>query len=388
MRISRKRAALFIVTFVTIVAIAALLIKTKPPPSTETREALPARVEGVIVTATELNPTRRFTGRIEPRYRSLMHFEVSGRVMTIHADTGTTVEQGDLLISIDPADYRDRLLEAETALLQEQKATSRDRELLVLAEMNVELAQKEVDRLGKLGTRLASQATLDNALQALSQQKSETLRLQHSLDTAEQRELSRQLAVDKARRELDRTGLRAPFDGIVSKRLVSPGDRVGTNTDAVQIIDRGNPELLIHVPTSIVASLSQGQQLALYHEDSELKGKLVSIQPDADEKTGTHAVRISVGKGDPVPGTVMQAEVPLGKVEKALTVPVSAILSDDGDDFLFVISDGSLEKRPVRLGLREDGVQVIINGAKDGEQVVARDVAALVDRQKVVVNGE
>jgi|GEM_PF-1922839 RND family efflux transporter MFP subunit len=388
MRFDGKSATIFVAILLVIASLVAFLLATRPEPVSETRDIQPARVETVIVSATTLKPTRLFHGRVEPRFRSLLHFEVAGRVTEVHVAAGDRVSRGTVLVSIDDADYRDQLSEAELAFVQERRGIERDRALLELARENSALAQKEVDRLSRLGSKLASQSALDDAQQSMSQFRSEVLRLEHVIATAQQRQETSQLAVDKTRRNLERTTIRAPYDGIVSRRLVSPGDYAPVNSAAIQLITADLPELLIHVPTAVVPALSAGQQLRLLRDHADFRGEVRSIQPDADEKTGTHEVRIRITDATLVPGEILRAEVPLGELDDILTVPVSALLSEEGKEYLFIVSDSRLERRLVRTGVRVASEQQIIEGAVAGEAVVARDVAALVDGQRVVVAEE
>ncbi|OOZ39553.1 hypothetical protein BOW52_07160, partial [Solemya elarraichensis gill symbiont] len=176
MRFDGKSATIFVAILLVIVSLVAFLLATRPEPVSETREIQPARVETVTVSATTLKPLRLFHGRVEPRFRSLLHFEVEGRVTEIHVVAGDRVSQGAVLVSIDDADYRDQLTEAELALEQEKRSFERDRALLEVARENSVLAQREVDRLSRLGSKLASESALDDAQQSKSQFRSEVLR--------------------------------------------------------------------------------------------------------------------------------------------------------------------------------------------------------------------
>ena len=372
-----------------IVAIIFLLLITRPQPSSALRQIPPTRVEATIVTVTPVNPTRRFTGRIEPRYRANLRFEVSGRVSQVFADTGSFVRAGEAILALDDAEYRDRLKEAEALLEQEKRSIARDQAQLAIAAESLLLAEKEVDRLESIGTALASETALDTAKRSRIQLQGEVIQLQHAVDIAEQRLASRQVAVNRAERDLDHASLRAPFDGLVNQRFVSPGDFVSTATDAVQFIDINEPELVLHVPGVMVEALSLQQELTLYTDNQQYRGLLVAIQPDAEGQTATHQVRAQVLTEDALlPGRLMQADLPMPAIDEALVVPLSAVLSDDGEHVVFVIHDNKVERRPVRIGLREGDQQVLLSGVSAGEQLVSRDLAALVDGQEVVVISE
>ncbi len=381
------RSTIRILSLVAIIAMTIfavkLLIAFKPPQKNETREAQVTRVHTVIVSAKTLKPTLQLTGRLEPARRANLYFQIPGIITTVKIEPGQHVEKGEALMMINADDYRDRLRETQAMLQQETAGIERDRELLALAIHNEQLSQAEVDRLGKLGSKLSSQSSLDVAQQKLTQLQSEHLRLKFALDTAQQRIALKRAARDKAQRNVERTTLRAPFDGLVNQVIVDPGDYATTLSGmAVEIID-AQLEARFNLPASVVKELQPGATIMVTIDSREYRGKLVSIQPDPDATTATHPAHIMVGGEELIPGQIALIELPTAAASNVTVVPVTALLNDDGKHVLFVVNQDKLERRNVTPGIRHSGWRQIREGVEPGEVIVARDVAALADGQQV-----
>ncbi len=381
------RTTIRILSLVAIIAITLLVVKLliafKPPPKNETREIQITRVQTFIVSAKTLKPTLQVTGRLEPARRANLYFQIPGIITAVKIDPGQPVEKGEALLSIDAADYRDRLRETQAMLQQETAGIERDRELLALALHNEQLSQAEVDRLSKLGSKLSSQSSLDVAQQKLTQLRGEHLRLKYALDTAQQRIALKTAARDKAQRNVERTTLRAPFDGLVNQVSVDPGDYATTLSGmAVEIID-AQLEARFNLPASVVKGLQPGATTMVTIDSREYRGKLVSIQPDPDATTATHPAHITISGEGLIPGQIALIELPTAAASNATVAPVTALLNDDGIHSLFVVHQHKLERRTIIPGIRHNGWQQIREGVEPGEVIVARDVAALADGQRV-----
>ena len=381
------RTTIRILSLVAIIAIplfvVKLLIAFKPPPKNETREAQVARVQTVIVSAKTLKPTLQLTGRLEPARRANLYFQIPGVITAVKIEPGQRVEKGEALLSIDAADYQDRLRETEAMLQQETAGIERDRELLALARHNEQLSQAEVDRLSKLGSKLSSQSSLDAAQQKMTQLRGEHLRLKYALDTAQQRIALKRAARDKAQRNVERTTLHAPFDGLVNQVSVDPGDYATTLSGmAVEIID-AQLEARFNLPASVVKQLQPGATIMVTVDSREYSGTLISIQPDPDATTATQPAHITMRGEGLIPGQIALIELPTAAASNVTVVPVTALLNDDGSHSLFIVNQHTLERRNVTPGIRHSGWRQIREGVEPGEVIVARDVAALADGERV-----
>ncbi len=389
------RKASFFLTLLLVLAIAggvALLVKTKPRAEVKLRETRSTLVSLVEVRQETLKPVDRVTGRLEPARRAFLHFQLSGQLAERDVEPGVVVAGGDLLVRLDDADFLDELHDAELALAREKAAVSRDRRLLSLARKHVALAENEVDRQRKLGKKsLASRAGLDSARTALLQRQTEVARLEYAIDTARQRIDLKQTALDRARRKLARTRLRAPWGGRVNQVFVDAGDYVTPASQVVELMDVERLDLLVQTGLRAVRALRPGLKVELEAGGRHIEGRIRSVQYAPEADTGTYPVRIRVDGKGLMPGMLASVALPLPVRHDALVVPSSAVLQDDGRQYLFVFAAdddgngamGHLRRQPVRVGIRLDGRVRILSGVRVGERVVARDVAFLGDAQRV-----
>ncbi len=382
--LSRLQLTLAILILTVLVVI--LLIVTRPQASTEMKAQPVTRVEVTQVQVQDLQPRVELTGVLRPRQLASLRFEVSGELRQRAVEPGARVKAGDPLLQLDDADYRDAVTEAEAQVRETRAAIEQDRLLQKLARENRDLAQREYRRLEKLGEgSLASASTRDGARQKLLGLESELARLDYSLESGQARLARQQAALSRAQRNLRRTRLEAPFDGRVNRVLVEVGDTLQANTLALELIDTQALELELEVSGDVAAALALGQAVTVTVDGRPVEGELIALQFDPAPQTHTHPIRIRVPGEDLLPGELGQVALPLRLRKQALVVPAPALLREEGGQYLFVVADGRLERRPVVAGIRIDDLQAIRQGVAGGETVVARDVEVLNDGLEVVI---
>jgi len=361
-----------------------LLRLTAPENKPEPQPLVAVKVSPVSVRAITIQPEVSVTGRLQPANRALLRFEISGQLAERLVEPGQLVEAGSVLLRLNDADARDTLIEAKAKLDMEKAAAGRDQRLLEIAAKDVVLQQQEVKRLQQLGSvSLVSASRRDQAKQKLLQLQANEAQLRYSVDTASARLKSAQAAQARAIRNLARTALSAPFLGTVNVVSVEVGDYITPNTVALELVDLGNIDLYIEVDGTTAAALSLQQTLSLQVNGKTQTGVLIAIRSDPDPVTFTHAVRIRLNNKSLLPGTLGTVRLPLQKQSSTLVVPVSSLLQEDGRNYVFVIDDNQLERREVKTGIRDKDRFVVESGLQAGEQIVARDIAALSDGQRV-----
>jgi RND family efflux transporter MFP subunit len=208
-----------------------------------------------------------------------------------------------------------------------------------------------------------------------------------------------------AQLDYDYTQVMAPFDGIVTARLVSVGQYVGgtaTPTVLASIVQR--------VPIYVNFTISEPDVLRVRAEiarrgitPEELKkvpvevglqnetgyphqGTLDYAAPSVDQSTGTLAVRAILPNTDQVliPGYFVRVRIPLGQPQPALLVPDVALGADQGGRYLLVVNkDNEVEQRKVELGPLDNGMRVITSGISADDRVVVNGLLRAVPGQKV-----
>lgn len=367
-----------------LVGVAILLVLTRPDREPGLQEAIAPQVVVAVVGLHDLFPVETVSGRLEPARRASLHFELSGQVFERAVEPGQVVEKDALLLSLSAGDYQDALAEADAQLEQESRNITRDRELQRLSKRNYRLQKNDLDRLDKLGAdSLVSQSRLDETRIKLIQLESEIAELNARVSSANSRLSLKQAARNRAARNLERTQLRAPFAGIVNTVSVQIGDYVTSNQAIVDLIDATRLELYVEVRGDIAQSLAQGQSVDVEVNNRVLPGQVVALQLDPDPVTFTHALRVRLAGETVRPGQVARARLPMQVQRNVTAVPATAVLYDEGRAFVFLYSNGLLEKVEVQTGSRVGDLRVVLQGLDATDHVVMRDVAALSDGQNV-----
>jgi multidrug efflux pump subunit AcrA (membrane-fusion protein) len=113
-------------------------------------------------------------------------------------------------------------------------------------------------------------------------------------------------------------------------------------------------------------------------------GQVLAFESDPDPATFTHAVRIRLEGDDLLPGQLASADLPLRPQSGVLLVPLTAVLQEEGQAYVFVLDNGHLRRLPITLGMRYRNSYVVLDGLQAGQDIVKQDVAALTDGQQAV----
>ena len=381
-KISPKYILILILCVISLIVV---LLVTSPQKKPDLREIPPTQVTLQPIVQQNIEPIVRASGHLQPIRSSALHFELSGQVVTRQVEPGTHVKRGELLLSLHRGDQQDALAEAEAQLAQELNAIARDRRLLKLVSENRALQAREVARLDQLGQKsLASRSMRDTASQQLIQQQREEEQLRYSVDSSEARLELKRAAVRRAKRNLARTRLIAPYAGVVNAIAVEVGDYVTPSQVALELVQLDQLDLIIDVNGAVAMMLRLHQQVEVEIDGEQRTGSIIALQISPDAQTFTHAVRIRLDGTGLHTGAQATASLRLKTLPAALVVPVSAILHHNSESFIFIAEAGTLRRVAVTRGIRQGALQVVSGDIEAGEMVVARDVAFLTDGQSVV----
>ncbi|MEW8052319.1 MAG: efflux RND transporter periplasmic adaptor subunit [Candidatus Thiodiazotropha sp.] len=374
----RRRFLLTLAILMTTIVVVVTLFMTRPEANVEMKRPGVTRVEVAEVVRRDLLPKVTFTGVLRPRQIASLRFEVAGELSARAVEPGESVSEGDLLLRLDNEDYRDALSETESQLTETRATLERDGALLKLARENRQLAEREYQRLEKLGKgSLASVSTRESARQQLINLQSEEARLVFSLQSSQARLARQEAANNRARRNLQRTHLLAPFSGRVNRVMVEEGDYVQGSSPALELIDDAALELEVAVSGDVAAALALGQPLSVKVESRDVDGELVALQIDPDPQTHTHPLRIRVPGQGLLPGQLGRVDLPLRPRRDALVAPLSAVMREEGKHYVFLVRESRLVRRQVVPGIRQGDLQLLLEGVEQGDLLVARDVEVL-----------
>ena len=336
------------------------------------------------------------SGYITPRRRATIAAKITGRVTAVYFDEGTRVKEGQLLATLDDSDYK-RALDSTKADRNSADAAIADFEVqLKNAELELKRAQQLHD--GGIGT----QEALDNASTAAAS-------LRAKIALAKQQVAAAEARIAEAQQSVDNCVIHAPFGGIVVSKDAQVGEMVSpisagggfTRTGIATIVDMNSNEIEVDVNESFIARVKEGQAVRATLDafpDAPYDAKVRTVIPTADRQKATVKVRISFLKLDDkilpdmgVKVAFLEAAKPAAKngAEKApeavAFIPKSAIRSDSGASYVYLLKDGVLEHRAVSVG-PERGTDVgILAGVATGDTIVVKGPDGLHDGEKVEI---
>jgi membrane fusion protein (multidrug efflux system) len=293
-----------------------------------------------VVEAEPIQP-RRFAERLElvgqftARESVMIRPELDGVLASVAFEEGQRVKKGDLLFTLRSGEQRAALREANA-----QRALALD-------------VFKRTEALSKV------------KISALSE-----------LDRARAEVEAAEANVDMARINLERTEIRAPFHAAVGARLVSPGDRVHTDTDLVQLDAVDKLRLEFSLPEAIVSLARSGLPVAVRvaaYPDEVFSGEVYFVSPSLDPYSRRLPLKAWIlnEQGRLRPGMFARVEVEVDRALRALVVPDSAIAYDATGTFVWRVSaEQRAERVPVELGARRDGHVVVRKGIAAGDIIV------------------
>lgn len=309
-----------------------------------------AEIEVTRVERQDLAAEVRVSGSLQPVRRSSLNAKVSGTLAEISADIGDKVRAGDVLARFDPKDLQ--------ASLDERAAT------LDASKAQLTVAEATLNRTRSLsGSGISSRATLDQA-------QSEVSRLRASIRALEAQ-------VETARTALIDAVVRAPFDGVVSRRPVEPGQTVGVNTELFGLVDLTELEVTAGVPASRIAEIATGQTARLKVEgygDRAFTAEVTRISPVAEANSRSINVYLRLANPDEAlrGGMFASGSITVRAADNVVALPAAALRKDGEGDFVLKVENEKLVRQPVTSGPSwQDGRLVeIASGVTDGDVVV------------------
>ena len=312
-----------------------------PGPSTP-----PSAVQVAEVSVQPLWDEEEVVGNVEAAQRAVLSAKVTGVIDAVKVAPGAPVKRGDILATIDAREIKARLDSAAAA--QDQ-------------------AQKDFGRIERL-------------LQSGSSTRQE-------FDAATTRLRTADAAMVEARTMLQYTEITAPFDGVITRKLVEVGDLA---TPGKPLLEMENSSLLrfeCEIPEALVDRVSMGAELPVTIDAAAavLRGKVSEIAPSASAGSRTFLVKLDLPAAEKLrAGQFGRVRVPV-RERPAVLVAEDAVVRRGQIESVFVVEDSAARLRLVKTGRKMNGSVEVLSGLSGGEKVVVKDAALLRDGVAVEV---
>lgn len=288
------------------------------------------------------------TGQIEAVQAIELRPEVEGRITHIYVEEGRIVGRGAPLFKIDDAELRAQIARAEAERDLARQALTRTKQLL---EQNASTTQE--------------------------------------LERADAAARSTQAQLDLLTLRLARSTVRAPFAGVVGRRIVSLGDFVNSST-RLSILQTFDPQRAVfQVPERYADRLGLKQQVGFRVAalpGREFTGVVDFVDPvvQLPARTITVKARVDNPRRELQAGMFIEARLATATRPEAVVIPEDAVLSLQDSRAVWVVTDNKAVRREVTLGVRTPGFVEVTSGVTAGEQVVVGGAERLFPNAGVV----
>jgi RND family efflux transporter MFP subunit len=366
-----------------------------PPPPPQVKVA---RAEGRTIAR-----TISITGSLLPDESVNLSFEVAGTLAKAYTDFGRPVKKGEVLAELDRREISLQLERTRAALAQalarigltpaqvdtNPESTPAIRQAQALAD-DARSKFENAQRLVKTGDiareRFTELEKAYNAREAALQATRDDLRTQLAVVQGLRAD------VRLSEKRLSDTTLRAPFDGAVTQRLISPGQYIKENTAVLTIVKPSPLRLRADIPESGVAEVRLGTTLTFTTDaapGAHFRAAVRELNPALDPKSRslTAEARLLDHDARLRPGMFVQVELVLSRAAQVVAVPKDALYSVAGLTKVFGVRDGVVTEYKVQPQQEVEGWIVIPDVLKPGDQVAISNLATLVNGLKVQVGG-
>jgi RND family efflux transporter MFP subunit len=341
-----------------ILVLATLGCGQEPPPEPEVvRPVKMFTVEGVGAAT-----TREYPGTVKAAQTAEMAFEVSGKIVEFRYTEGQQVPEGEVIAGLDPRDYQAQLDSAQADYDNNR--------------LNFERAQKLVD---------------EGALAPIERDRRRT-----AMDTSNAK-------LREATKALEDTELRAPFSGVMARKLVEDFANVRAKQVVLVLTDEEHLEIKLAVPERDLAGQRdrnrtleminadiKPQVIVTSMPDRKFPATLTELASTADPDTRTFEATMTFRPPDEIqvlPGMTARVviQVPQDRGSAILIPATAAVADDEGKAFVWLVdsADMTVSRRPVELGPLTGSDATVLSGLEGGEVVVVSGVGQLRDGLKV-----
>jgi RND family efflux transporter MFP subunit len=328
-------------------------------PASESQHIEIASSDVTVVETRRLQQGLPVSGTLRAVQSAVVKARVAGELMDLQVREGDSVQAGQVLARIDPTEYQRRLRQA-----QEQAEAAR---------AQIDIAQRQFDNNRALVDQgFISKTALDTSLA--------------TLQSAQATYRAAQAGADVARKSLEDSILKAPFNGLVSARLAQPGERVAIDARILELVNLSTLEVeaTLSAADSVGVRVGQTARLQIEGRAEAITARVQRINPSA--QVGSRSVLAYLqlqGKAGLRQGLFAQGVIGTD-VREVLAVPLSSVRTDRSQPYVQVIENGQVAHRTVQTGLRGSRLDqplaetwIEVNGVEAGTQVLAGALGGL-----------
>jgi len=305
-------------------------------------------VNVIIIQPKELDNTIFSNGTVLANEAVELRSEVSGRIRNISFIEGNRVNKGDLLLKIVDDDLQAQL---KKLTLQES------------------LSKEDVQRKTKL-----------RELDAISQEE---------FDQGQNQLLVIQAEIQLVKAQIEKTEIRAPFEGLIGLRYVSPGGYLSPSMLVTNLLDLDPVKIEFSVPEKYLGQINKKTAISFSIDgnDSIFSGTVYAIEPKINPATRSLTIRAVCSNPDQIllPGNFAKVSILLQKIKDAIVVPSQVLIPDIKGEKVFVFSGGKARPVYIETGIRTENEVQVLSGLNANDTIITTGLLQLKEGMAVTV---
>jgi membrane fusion protein (multidrug efflux system) len=309
----------------------------------------PLSVNALVIQPTLLKDKIVAFGTVIPNESVELTSETSGKITRISFDEGSLVKKGKLLVKIN-----DEVLKAQLLKLTYQQKLLEDKEFRHRKLLEIEaVSQEEYDRV----------RTELNSLKA-------------------------ELSLVKA--QINKTEIRAPFDGIVGLRYESEGSFIAPQNRIADLISLQPVKIEFSIPQRFGNEVKKGNRISftIEGEENTFGAEVYAIEPKIDPKTRTIQLRAMYpnSNNEILAGAFAQIELVLQEFENAIQIPTEALIPELGGQKVYLSREGQVQAVSVETGILTEETIQITQGLVFGDTLITSGILQIRPGMRVELN--
>lgn len=301
-----------------------------PPPAASQRAV---SVEATVVQASTLLDRIEVTGTLRANEEVELRSESAGKITEIYFQEGQGVRKGALLVKTNDSELQAQLRKAEYRVTLAENREKREKQILDNGGISLEDYEATLNEV--------------NVLKA---------------------------DVDLIQAQIEKTRIRAPFNGTIGLRQVSEGSYISTSTIIANIQNVDPVKIDFSIPERYAQRVQVGDEIVFSVEGvtEPQRGVIYAIEPEIDANTRTLLIRARCPNPDKqlLPGAFADIDLIFEEIGDALTVPSIAIMPELGGKKVYVLQNGKAVPRDVETGIRTDERVQVISGLSPQDTVI------------------
>ena len=316
------------------------------------------------VALAEQGETYDYSGEVRGRYETQLGFRVGGKILSRNVELGSRVQAGEVLMTLDGDDLQQALRKNDAQVFSAKSQSE-------MARVNL----KRYEQLYDQG--------------AVSKAEYDRYKTEHDTAVGGLRQAAAQY--NQGANQVDYSVLRADASGVIASLDAEIGQVVSQGQKVLTLVRDGEKEVEINVPENRVEEVRKAGTCRVSFwalPQLTLTGNVREIAPMADKASRTFRVRIAL-QNPPEElklGMTANVSVAAGK-GKSIRLPVAAVYQNQEEPQVWVVKNGAVELRSVKIGAFADEKVEIVSGLNDGDVVVTAGVHKLWPGQQVKTGG-